>query len=71
MVVLPDPLGPRKPVTRPAATSKLRSSTARTGPKCLDSPRTSMADGMSDGTRCPGRSGQDPRLRAEVQTVVA
>ncbi len=50
VVVLPEPLGPRKPVTLPGATSNLRSSTARTGPKCLDSPRISMADAMSDGT---------------------
>src|SRR5664280_19838 len=50
VVVLPDPLGPRKPVTRPSGTSKVRSSTARTGPKCLESPWTSMADGMPDGT---------------------
>ena len=71
VVVLPEPLGPRKPVTRPAATSKVRSSTARTGPKCLDSPRTSMADGMSDGTpagRPPGhrpRSGDPARRRSD------
>ena len=33
VVVLPDPLGPRKPTTFPSSMSKLRSSTARTGPK--------------------------------------
>src|SRR6266540_3943877 len=35
VVVLPAPLGPRKPVTVPGSTSKLRSSTARTLPKYL------------------------------------
>jgi hypothetical protein len=33
VVVLPEPLGPRKPTTLPSSMSKLRSSTARTGPK--------------------------------------
>ena len=42
VVVLPDPLGPRKPVTRPGSTVKDRLSTASTGPKCLDSPLISM-----------------------------
>ncbi len=50
MVVLPDPLGPRKPVTRPGATSKLSPSTARRAPNSLERPWTSMADGMPDGT---------------------
>src|SRR4051812_35520982 len=36
VVVLPAPLGPRKPVTRPGATSNERSSTARTVPNDLD-----------------------------------
>ena len=35
VVVLPEPLGPRKPTTLPSSMSKLRSSTARTGPKSL------------------------------------
>src|SRR5580692_568573 len=42
VVVLPDPLGPRNPVTRPGSTVKDRSSTARTVPKCLESPRISI-----------------------------
>ena len=42
MVVLPAPLGPRKPVTRPGRTVKLRSTTARMAPKFLLSPATSM-----------------------------
>ena len=36
VVVLPAPFGPRKPVTRPGATWKERSSTARTGPNDLE-----------------------------------
>src|SRR5271166_4020422 len=50
VVVLPDPLGPRNPVTRPGATSKERSLTAETGPKCLVRRWTSMAEVMLDGT---------------------
>src|SRR6476646_9975466 len=42
VVVLPAPLGPRKPVIRPGSTSKLRSSTAVKAPKRLVRPRTSM-----------------------------
>ena len=42
VVDLPAPFGPRKPVTLPGATSKVRSSTARTAPYCLVSPRTSI-----------------------------
>ena len=42
VVVLPAPLGPRKPVIRPGSTSKLRSSTAVKVPKRLVRPRTSM-----------------------------
>ncbi|MGY1836066.1 hypothetical protein ACI79P_13240 [Blastococcus sp. SYSU DS0510] len=35
VVDFPAPFGPTKPVTRPATTSKLRSSTARRLPYCL------------------------------------
>ena len=42
VVVLPAPFGPRKPVTRPGRTVKLRSSTAVTAPKRLLSPSTSI-----------------------------
>ena len=45
VVVLPAPLGPRKPVTDPGSTVKLRSSTARTVPKVLVSPVTSTRTG--------------------------
>src|SRR3982751_6740740 len=41
-VLLPAPLGPRKPVTRPGCTSKLRSLTAWTLPNRLERSRTSM-----------------------------
>src|SRR4029453_3651937 len=49
VVVLPAPLGPRKPTTVPWSTSKLRSSTATTSPKRLGSPSmvmTSMASSL-------------------------
>src|ERR1035441_4898354 len=46
VVVLPAPLGPRNPVTRPASTSKLRSSTATTSLNRLVSPETSIAEGI-------------------------
>ena len=42
VVVLPAPLGPRKPTTVPWSTSKLRSSTATTSPKRLVSPSMVM-----------------------------
>src|ERR1700737_4513222 len=43
VVVLPDPLGPRKPNTLPSGTAKSRPSTAGTPPKCLLSPLVSIA----------------------------
>src|SRR5215207_11696208 len=49
VVVLPAPLGPRKPVTEPGSTVKLRSETARTEPKDLVSPRTSTRTGWTCG----------------------
>src|SRR5215213_9726853 len=49
VVVLPAPLGPRKPVTEPGSTVKLRSETARTEPKDLVSPRTSTRTGSTCG----------------------
>src|SRR3954466_11959839 len=47
VVVLPAPLGPRKPVTEPGSTVKLRLSTARTVPNDLDRPATTMRPGWS------------------------
>src|SRR4051794_36499434 len=43
VVVLPAPLGPRKPKTSPAATSKLTPRTASRSPNALRSSRTSTA----------------------------
>ena len=48
-VVLPEPLGPRTPTTRPGWTSKSTSSTARIGPKSFVSPVAVM------GSTCPAR----------------
>ena len=42
VVLLPDPFGPRNPVTLPGTTSKLRSSTATILPNRLVRPRTSI-----------------------------
>lgn len=42
VVVLPAPLGPRKPVMTPGSTEKLRLSTAVTGPNRLVRPVTSI-----------------------------
>ena len=50
VVLLPDPFGPRKPVTRPGWTSKLRSSTATVLPNRLVRLRTSII-GSSDQSR--------------------
>ena len=50
VVVFPAPLGPRNPVTVPSATSKLRSSTARTSPNRLVSDETVITMGsLRDG----------------------
>src|SRR5438045_94496 len=45
VVVLPAPLGPRKPTISPAATSKEMPRSASTAPKDLVSSRTAMAAG--------------------------
>src|SRR5687767_14063989 len=44
VVVLPAPLGPRKPVTRPGSATKLMSSTAVKAPYRLVSPWTSIME---------------------------
>ena len=49
VVVLPAPLGPRNPVTRPGRTVKLSPSTAVTGPKRLVSPSASISTGRAAG----------------------
>ena len=43
VVVLPEPLGPRKPSTSPGRTSKERSATTSVSPKRFQTPRTSTA----------------------------
>ena len=43
VVVLPEPLGPRKPSTSPGRTSKERSTTTSVSPKRFQTPRTSTA----------------------------
>src|SRR5436305_5393315 len=48
VVVLPAPLGPRKPNTSPGATSKLTPRTACTSPKSLTSSLTSIAGAVGD-----------------------
>ena len=46
-VVFPAPLGPSRPSTVPAGTSKSTPSTARTSPKRFTRPSTRMAGGLS------------------------
>src|SRR4051794_17887536 len=53
VVVLPAPLGPRKPVMRPGSTTKSRSWTAVKSPNRLERPRTSMrAPDAGAGVMC-------------------
>src|SRR4051812_9102508 len=59
VVVLPEPLGPRKPVTRPGSTVNERSSTAVTLGYTLVSPETTI---------CP-RMGLLPRSMCEFLTL--
>ena len=56
VVVLPAPLGPRKPVTRPGWQVKLTSSTARKLPYVLVSPSTVIMTRSLPGTRQPRTS---------------
>src|SRR4051812_23359671 len=49
VVVLPAPLGPRKPVTRPGSTVKDRSLTAARSPYCLVSRETTTRPGLTAG----------------------
>src|SRR6476620_4452470 len=59
VVVLPAPLGPRKPTISPRATSKLMFRTATTGPKSLDRFLTSImgAQRLHQGEPPAGRAG--------------
>ena len=64
VVDLPDPLGPRKPVTVPGRTSKDRSSTATTLPNRLESPRASITRSALHGVRLLGiGENPDPGVR--------
>src|SRR4051794_28954157 len=70
VVVLPAPLGPRKPVTDPGSTVNERSETARTGPNALLSSRTSTRTGpavavlpIEMGLSCRSAAGGRPSKR--------
>src|SRR5580658_2308423 len=56
VVVFPPPSGPTRPKISPECTSKLRSCTARTGPKLLPSETTSMAGRLSAARSAAVRS---------------
>ena len=65
VVVLPEPLGPRKPVTRPGSTVTVRSSTASRVRYCLVSPSSSI-------TRPAWRTrGRRPRQARPPRTAAA
>jgi hypothetical protein len=63
VVVLPEPFGPRKPVTRPGSTVNERSSTARTRGYTLVSPETTSwpSIDLPSGRDRAGTRGQEPR----------
>src|SRR3954467_5939757 len=64
VVVLPAPLGPRKPVTDPGWTVKESPSTARTEPKVLLSPLTSTRTGSKRGAEPAGRALSSSSVRS-------
>src|SRR4051794_41983240 len=73
VVVLPAPLGPRKPVTDPGSTVNERSETARTGPNALLSSRTSTRTGpavivlpIEMGLSCRSAAGGRPSKRTRA-----
>src|SRR5215472_1821865 len=66
VVDLPEPFGPRKPVTMPGRTSKVRSSTAGLPPYRLVSPRTEIMPKTLRTTTCPGRRRREPTSRPRV-----
>jgi hypothetical protein len=49
VVVLPAPLGPRKPVTMPGSTEQVRSSTATVRPNTFVRPANSIIEAMISG----------------------
>src|SRR5262245_35500704 len=69
VVVLPAPLGPRKPTTSPLSTSKLTRSMARTGPKYFVSCLTSiMLIRGPRGTK-PGQGGERNLFRSTILSL--
>src|SRR5687768_770331 len=68
VVVFPAPLGPRKPVTEPGSTVKLRSLTARTVPKLLLTPRTSTRIGSAVAV-FPMEMTAAPRLAPDAHPI--
>src|SRR4051812_12135093 len=63
VVVLPAPLGPRKPVTRPGSTVKDRSLTAARSPYCLVSRETTTRPGS------PPVAGASGDVRSSVRST--
>ena len=64
VVVFPEPFGPRKPCTSPRATLRSSPSRARTDPKVLTRPSTSIA--TSAAMACDARSARLPSASADV-----
>src|SRR5690348_15781805 len=67
VVDFPAPLGPRKPVTRPGRTRKVRSSTARRVPNSLVRDWTSM---LVMSSSLAGAAGAGPPPRVETGSPV-
>src|SRR5207253_1385536 len=68
-VLLPAPLGPMRPTTVPARTTRVQSTTARTPPKLLARPTTSRRAGSSSGIG--GRLGRSRRGRLDARVARA
>ena len=70
VVVLPAPLGPRKPTIRPSSTVKDRSSTASTSPKRLVRFETSIACAIYRTGPALGTSSSEPSRVARVRHMM-
>ena len=70
VVVLPAPLGPKKPSTSPAATAKLNRSTASTGPKRRVSSWTSIMRKPRQPTAHVMRARRAAVMRAQRASVM-
>ena len=66
MVVLPDPLGPRRPMTSPAPTVKETPSTARRGPYHLVIWFATMTCVMTETPEAASPGGSTARARASL-----